>query len=754
MYRYLAAIILCASILGCQTIQNDGATSSKYNIFFSQADHIKELLAKGKVQEASNVYSENTSFFTAKGNTFNELLRKLRVNVESLVDPKLNQMSKIANTQVWPVGKNSWGDISSLLTNLEGGINRGKRNEILSHGSKSSSIASAEIALSALRKKITNTIQEEFKRYDLVNDPNFGSVFPVDVNLTGLFDDDVDRVLADMRDRNTDAILKFKSNYSTQLSSSFEKQLAKVYFERIYSVLYSEKLGKIGTLIEAIQKSEEAGFKIIKVDSARIKAIDITSKTLLISKQIEFPIKLKPDLPIDVTVSGLDEAFNSDLKVDTEIIVLIDVAAAKVNREIQTYEAISSEHQIGTSSHQNPAYATTQNSLVQAQMGLQNANMTKMNIDNSYCRGWACLAKLPLQIAAAVKIKEAQEGLEVAMSTMQSTPMMLEKPVYKSYEFRKASIDSSKLAIVNYYIIDKNIGQYVKGTFDAKQSQSFTVPYNMKTKDKDRRRHLSALDSEKDIAAFEEKSFGVSLKSIVQEYSKSKNPPRELISLKFLREQILNDKNVAIARFQADRIRPSNTSEHNKLAQSVVIVHSLKGALGTGFYVNDDLILTNFHVVEGSSFVEMTLKDGTETFGKIIAKDIRLDLALIRTQNRGTPVKFYGKKDIEIGSTTFAIGHPSGLEFSVTRGIVSAIRAHKNVNFHSGKDVYFVQTDTPINPGNSGGPLFLDGQVIGVNDWVVSKQIAEGLNFAIHFKEVLKFLKKYDVGVNVGGETS
>ncbi len=117
-------------------------------------------------------------------------------------------------------------------------------------------------------------------------------------------------------------------------------------------------------------------------------------------------------------------------------------------------------------------------------------------------------------------------------------------------------------------------------------------------------------------------------------------------------------------------------------------------------------------------------------------------------------MKFHSGNDIDIGATTFAIGHPKGLEFSVTRGIVSAIRTHKNVIFKSGKEVYFVQTDTPINPGNSGGPLFLDGLVIGVNDFGISKQIAEGLNFAIHVKEVLKFLKKQNVSVNMGGATS
>ena len=608
--------------------------------------------------------------------------------------------------------------------------------------------------MGALQANIKNSTEEEFKKFDLFTDPNFEAAYPVDINLTELFTDSADRIQSDIEARDVASIKNFRVRYGSDLPMGLKLKLTDIYFEKTYSSLIAKNQGRIGALLKAIELSSDAGFKIDNVDTARIKAVDITSKTLLSANQIEFPIQLKPDLPITVETLDLDKAITADAGADTEILVLIDIAAAKVNREIHAYEPVSSEHQVGTESYQNPSYTTAQNSLMQAQMTLQAANMSQMRADSTYCTGYGCLGKALAQIAAAVEISEAQDVLKSAMSEMQSTPMMLERPVYASYNFRKASIDASKLAVVNYYIINKNAGKYVKGTFDAKQEQSFAVPYNMKLTDRYKSRHLSGLDSEKDIERFEEKPFSISLTRILQEYNETKEPLTNLVSLPDLRTRILRDKNIVLARFLADRITASNTSMHAELSKSVVVVHNLNGSLGSGFYVNDDVVLTNYHVVEDSSFVEMTLKDGTETFGKIIAKDVRLDLALIRTQHRGTPVKFNHGNDIEIGATTFAIGHPRGLEFSVTRGIVSAIRSHKNVIFNQGKNVYFIQTDTPLNSGNSGGPLFLDGQVIGVNDFVISKKIAEGLNFAIHVKEVLKFLKKQNVSVNVVGSTS
>ena len=150
-------------------------------------------------------------------------------------------------------------------------------------------------------------------------------------------------------------------------------------------------------------------------------------------------------------------------------------------------------------------------------------------------------------------------------------------------------------------------------------------------------------------------------------------------------------------------------------------------------------------------YVEMKMYDGQETFGRVLGKDVRLDLALVKVQSRGKPVRFYTKNTIDPGSTVEAIGHPKRQEFSITRGIVSAIRKHFSISLPrgSGDEVLYIQTDAPINPGNSGGPLFFEDNVIGVNTWGKSKSISEGLNFSVHYSEVLNFLKEHLPGFQV-----
>ena len=173
----------------------------------------------------------------------------------------------------------------------------------------------------------------------------------------------------------------------------------------------------------------------------------------------------------------------------------------------------------------------------------------------------------------------------------------------------------------------------------------------------------------------------------------------------------------------------------------MVVVNNPKGSLGTGFFVAPDLVLTNYHVIEGAQFIEMKMYNGLETFGKVVKTDVRLDLALIKVQTRGTPVNFFQGNILELGATVEAIGHPKGLTFTVTRGIVSAVRQRPSVYGVGGKDVLFVQTDAAINPGNSGGPLFLGDKFIGVNN---NKLVAEseGLGFSIHYSEISAFLEE------------
>jgi serine protease Do len=152
-------------------------------------------------------------------------------------------------------------------------------------------------------------------------------------------------------------------------------------------------------------------------------------------------------------------------------------------------------------------------------------------------------------------------------------------------------------------------------------------------------------------------------------------------------------------------------------------------SLGSGVIIDKEgYILTNNHVVERASSIKVKLSDGKEYDAKVIGKDAKTDIALIKVNARiSLPVAQLGDSDrLDVGDWVIAIGNPYGLDHTVTAGIVSA----KGRVIGQGPYDDFIQTDASINPGNSGGPLFnLRGEVVGINTAIISG--GQGIGFAI-----------------------
>ena len=191
---------------------------------------------------------------------------------------------------------------------------------------------------------------------------------------------------------------------------------------------------------------------------------------------------------------------------------------------------------------------------------------------------------------------------------------------------------------------------------------------------------------------------------------------------------------------------PSFADLAEKLTPSVVNISSfsqnetengegntpLSESLGSGFIIDGNgYIITNNHVVDKAESISITLSDDTKTEARVIGKDPKTDLALIKIETKRplNAVKFGDSDKIRVGDWVLAIGNPFGLGSSVTAGIVSA----KSRDIESGPYDSFIQTDASINQGNSGGPMFnLQGEVIGISSAIFSTTGAsQGVGFAI-----------------------
>ncbi len=169
---------------------------------------------------------------------------------------------------------------------------------------------------------------------------------------------------------------------------------------------------------------------------------------------------------------------------------------------------------------------------------------------------------------------------------------------------------------------------------------------------------------------------------------------------------------------------------------------------GSGVIIsNDGYIVTNNHVVNGATKIEVVLNDKRSYVGEVIGTDPTTDLALLKIREKGLPFVSYGNSDdVKVGEWVLAVGNPFNLNSTVTAGIVSAKGRNINILEHNMQGgslapiESFIQTDAAVNPGNSGGALVsTSGDLVGINTAIASNNGSyQGYSFAIPVNIVKK----------------
>lgn len=228
---------------------------------------------------------------------------------------------------------------------------------------------------------------------------------------------------------------------------------------------------------------------------------------------------------------------------------------------------------------------------------------------------------------------------------------------------------------------------------------------------------------------------------------------------------ISNNKNTGkIQQTVSVDVSSSVTGAYEKAGDAVVGItniqevsfYSQTGEAGTGsgvVYKKDNgkaYIVTNHHVIEGASTIEVTLADGTKVNAKVLGSDVWTDLAVLEVDGSvvKTVAEFGDSEALKPGEPVIAIGNPLGLQFSgsVTQGIISGLERTIEIDINEDGIVDWnsevIQTDAAINPGNSGGALVnLQGQVVGINSMKIAENAVEGIGLAIPINSAIPIIE-------------
>ncbi|CCQ72265.1 S1C family serine protease [Magnetospira sp. QH-2] len=603
----------------------------------------------------------------------------------------------------WPAPMETWSDLRATLARI---------GSDLQPLADSPEKTAQRLRLNELKTRIKQAAPALFARHDLMDGPPFFEIYPVDLDAPSLMDSRWPEIAKLLDRASPEQLRRFTSNYPRSATGDIHRRdLA----ARFISATGKEQSGSLDNLLDRLRKAEAAGFEAEEIDAPTLGFAEATSKTLLRERQIDFPASIDLDLPVRSEKMDLDDALAPYRGEAPRHVILFEVALAKVTRRVMNLKEVPSVIFVG----------------------------------NQYGSS--------VMTAGGQVVEEGHNPVS-GQQTTPVNPLALEhygiaerkavgEPVAYRYHFSVANIRSRKNTTVNYYILDRKKRTFFKSTFDVFEEQRYSVPYNVHWLDPKRNLLKQDYDTERDIDDYEKDPVAIKLSQLADHYRANMGATARLADLGSLRRTLQRDRNMALANYKANAFdaRPLNDPRFD----SVVAVYTGKRGMGSGFYVAPDIVLTNWHVVENQKIVEMKRYDGRETYGRVLAKDVRLDIALVKVQDRGRPVSFYTGRTLKPGMEADVIGHPYRHLFSITRGIVSAIRKEPSISLPpgAGDKVLFVQTDAPINGGNSGGPLFHGNRVIGMNTWGYLG--GDGLGFAVHYAEILEYLNEHLAGFRV-----
>ena len=407
-----------------------------------------------------------------------------------------------------------------------------------------------------------------------------------------------------------------------------ERKLLEEHVAKAISDFQDKGSGKLRAMLEGVRKARDDGYDLTPLCNPNVRFDDFPNEHLLAlyeAGQNEYTVRF--DIPAFARSSSCPRQ-------DVDIAIWVYVTAARVRKTVNKFrpeEIIESVKIIA-------------DNLDPKTLSPESVCPTSDEDNKDKCRGALGTNSSVESVALVTTNKEVKTSVE---------------------------LEVSKEVLLNYYMLERD-GLLTKGTFlyyppDSDGNQVFSL-------------HDDA-DAQA-IETFQDQSVTVSMWEVIDDFIRNGNrKSNQLESAQELFDEFDRDSKQAITcidpqdpktvtRRIASGLRSSNTGapSPSKLMKSVVYIRNS----GTGFYIRDDLVLTNHHVIENSLIVEMRTQDDRSYFkGVVIGYDARRDLALVKAQQDGTAMVIHNGSLPNLGDEVSAYGHPVRRKFTYTRGVIS-----------------------------------------------------------------------------------
>lgn len=689
----------------------------KFTSYYSKDDYFNDLIKDGKYEAALSYYNtdlKNIEQSKIAESTLKNLNHKLNIKYDGLFEQSIQALYILQSDPKYN---------SDLSLKSEAF----KRINLLIHNYSNIANISGDslnsIHYDKLQKIGLIFLDQEFIKFDIYGSKSFFDYYPNDsICLKAITPRLIEKInLINQNDMNRfnsiwsnySEVIKvdrnFYDDFSRKFLNCYRLNYGLDYNRNVHDYLMASKFIAANGLSEkCLEKLSFAVITTYHANSASIPIeIDNDSK--------DFKIINLPKYELDQIKR---ENINN--------VVFIRINEVQLERNLDSRNKVESKYVSSYEIVSNPSYLQLQNLVSSLQQELLIAK-AQQSSTSGYTTD---VSKALKGLSNTITVTSLQSQLRKAQEVLYNTPPQIKIPQYSKYYIDIEEISIKKTIHCDLFFYSLNSHEYFKESTILSSERKFRVAKNVNSDDPEKDVYLNNSNNYEDITKWEEEGIKIAFSELTEKINQN-DSVKMIAGLPDYEANKVEERKI-----QRKEKAANEYINEDKRFQSVVVIYDENGSIGSGFYINSDTIITNYHVIEKSNYVEIKNFNGKIFFGKVTRSDPLLDLALVRVHEKGFAVDIMKNGKISIGDTVEAIGHPSGLEFSMTRGVISAVRRHKIGD----RNLLIIQTDTPINPGNSGGPLYYKNEVIGISTQKLVHTDIEGIGFAIHSDEISNFI--------------
>lgn len=695
------------------------------------ATRFRQLVDKGAFDEAAQVYLNDQAYFDARSDVYAGYLSTLAAGLNQPFIPMFDAVAeRLAAAGAQPLSEqtaDAWEQAGSAVKDARSLIAEYDRVAMLADQRfRHPSIAVLHARIADLEQTWLGVagVDECFARFDHYHGKSFFDRYPVSVPVAETLARNAGHLRERWKQADLGKLRAFASAYRPHLDHRLSSELDSAITAARKSLRGDAPIAlKLIAQLRQHARADQNEEAFLQAEKLLILELTPLSRG---AGGHDFRVVLSNSFHAQMRSTDLRDPPEPALHPEQSVVMLVRPRTAVAHRRVTSRSDVQSSYLAGNELLPNPEYEIARQQYLQAE-----SDYRQQQLSNTFNRPSNAFLAVLQGVATVAQVAKRNE----AFSKFQSTPPMIERPVYRNYAFPVSHVEVAKSAVVDVFVIDRAAAEYFSFSTTLNAAQRFRIASRIHPDDKTF--NAGSFSRENEIDAFEAQPLGLSVEALLDAAVQARDTGQGRVA----------DEPALLAALQAptmtaaagDGSASALVREFQDPRSDSVVVIQTGNSLGSGFFVAPHLVVTNHHVVAGSRTVEIKLRDGTESVGRVVKSDEGLDLALIKVPEAGKPAQLM-TRGFAIGATVEAIGHPKGLAFSLTRGVVSAVRQQRSP-VAGGKEILVVQTDAPISPGNSGGPLYLNDRVIGVNTSKLTAANVEGIGFALHASELQAFLE-------------